>query len=76
MVGKFKAGIIEKSESPWAALIIFCTNTRRNRTIVYRLCKLILVTIDGLLPKPRMNFVFDKFVDVMFMTTMGVTKGY
>lgn len=71
-----KDGIIEESESPWAAPIVVVPKPDGSNRLCTDFRKLNAVTIPDPFPMPRIDMLIDKVGGAKFLTKLDMTKGY
>jgi hypothetical protein len=71
-----KAGIIEESESPWAAPIVVVPKSDGSGRLCTDFRRLNLLTVADPFPMPRIDSLLDKLGGAKFMTKLDMTKGY
>src|SRR5678815_2764971 len=71
-----KDGIIEESESAWAAPIIMVPKPDGSGRLCTDFRKLNMVTVADPFPMPRVDTLLDKLGGAKYMTKLDMTKGY
>jgi hypothetical protein len=71
-----KAGIIEKSESPWAAPILVVPKPDGSGRLCTDFRKLNALTVPDPFPMPRVEVLIDRVGKAKFMTKLDMTKAY
>jgi len=71
-----QAGIIEESDSPWAAPILVVPKPDGTGRLCTDFRKLNAVTVPDPFPMPRVDTLLDKLGGAQFMTKLDMTKGY
>ena len=71
-----RAGIIEESDSPWAAPILVVPKPDGTGRLCTDFRKLNAVTVPDPFPMPRVDTLLDKLGGAQFMTKLDMTKGY
>jgi len=69
-------GIIEESESPWAAPIVLVPKPDGSLRLCTDFRKLNSVTIPDPFPMPRVETLINKIGQAKFLTKLDMTKGY
>ena len=71
-----QSGIIEESESPWAAPIVLVPKPDGTLRLCTDFRKLNAVTIPDPFPMPRVETLINKVGQAKFLTKLDMTKGY
>lgn len=71
-----RAGIIEESESPWAAPIVVVPKPDGSGRLCTDFRKLNAVTVPDPFPMPRVEALIDRVGKAKYMSKLDMTKGY
>ena len=71
-----REGIIEPSDSPWAAPIVMVPKADGSLRMCTDFRKLNSVTVPESFPMPRMESLLDKLGGARYLTKLDMTKGY
>ena len=69
-------GIIEKSSSEWASLVVVVTKKDGSLQICVDYRRLNQVTVFDAYPMPRVDELLDAIGGAEFITTLNLAKGY